>query len=98
MPTRPTPPDCSHGSQQTYIELLALSPLLFALHGEQLFLVSANSDKTPHHIYLSLLYTSWSRGVVKRHNHFKIGINDLELPRYRSGKSKFIFADIQNLC
>ena len=52
MPTRPIPPYCSHGCQQTYIEFLALPPLLFALQSEQLFLVSANSDKTPHHTHL----------------------------------------------
>ena len=47
---------------------------------------------------ISLLYTSGSRGVVKRHNHFKIGINDPELLHYRSGKSKFIFVNVQNPC
>ena len=52
MPTRPTPPHCSHGCQQSYIEFLALPPLLFALQAERLFLVSANSDKTPHHTHL----------------------------------------------
>ena len=35
---------------------------------------------------ISPLYTSGSRGVVKCHNHFKIGINDIELLHYRSGK------------
>ena len=35
---------------------------------------------------ISLLYASGSRGVVKCHNHFKIGINDIELLHYRSGK------------
>ena len=49
MPTRPTPSHCSHGCQQSYIEFLALPSLLFALQGERLFLVSANSDKTSHH-------------------------------------------------
>ena len=36
--------------------------------------------------------------MVKHHNHFKIGINNLELLHYRSGKSKSIFVDIQNPC
>ena len=36
--------------------------------------------------------------MVKRHNHFKIGINDPELLHYRSGKSKFIFVNVQNPC
>ena len=51
-PTRPTSPHCSHGCQQTYVEFLALPPLLFALQAEQLLLVSANSDKKPHHTHL----------------------------------------------
>ena len=51
-PTRPTPPHCSHGCQQTYVEYLALPPLLFALQAEQLFLVSVNSYKTSHHTHL----------------------------------------------
>ena len=45
-----------------------------------------------------LLYASGSRGVVKRHNQFKTGINDPELLHCRSGKSKFIFASVQNPC
>ena len=127
MPTRPTPPHCSHGCQQSYIEFLALPPLLFALQAERLFLVSANSDKTPHHTHLqhakisqkvtemigrhscsqpaeaekkpiSLLYTSKSKGVVKRHNHFKMRINDPQLLHYRSGKSKSIYMNVQNPC
>ena len=52
MPTTPTPPQCSHGCQKSYIEFLALPPLLFALQAEWLFLVSANSNKTPHHTLL----------------------------------------------
>ena len=53
MPTRLTlAPTLSHGCQQSYIEFLALPPLLFALQAERLFLVSANSDKTPHHTHL----------------------------------------------
>ena len=44
---------------------------------------------------ISLLYTSGSRGVVKRHNHIKIGINDPELLHYRSGKSKSTFVNVQ---
>ena len=146
---RRKPPDChahqtdsptlSHGCQRSHVEFFALPPLLFALKAERLFLVSANSDKTPHHTHLQhakssqnhrddwppflltascespsptptahfqlklkkpirLLYTSGSRGVVKRHNHFKIGTNDPELLHYRSGKSKFIFVNVQNPC
>ena len=34
--------------------------------------------------------------MVKRHNHFKIGINGQELLHYRSGESKSIFVDVQN--
>ena len=52
MPTRPTPPHCSHGCQHSYVEFLALQPMLFALQAERLFLVTANSDKTPHHTHL----------------------------------------------
>ena len=35
--------------------------------------------------------------MIKRHNHFKIGINDPELLHYRSGKSKSIFVNVQIL-
>ena len=42
MPTRLTPPQCPQGCQQSYIDFLALPPLLFALQ-------AANSNKTPHH-------------------------------------------------
>ena len=31
--------------------------------------------------------------MVERHNHFKIGINDLELLYYRFGKSKSLFRE-----
>ena len=31
---------------------MALPPLFFALQAEKLILVSANSDKTPHHTHL----------------------------------------------
>ena len=52
-PTRPTPIHCSHGCQQSYVEFSALPALFFfALQAEQLFLVLANSDKTPHHTHL----------------------------------------------
>ena len=36
--------------------------------------------------------------MVKHHNHFKIGINDLELLHYRSGKSKSIFVSKILVC
>ena len=57
---------------------------------------SAEAEKNP----ISLLYTSRSKGMVKRHNHFIIGINDPELLHYRSGKSKSksIFVNVQNPC
>ena len=65
-PTRPTPPHCSHGCQQSYIEFLALPPLLFALQAERLFLVSANSDKTPHHTHLRHANVEYSRLVISK--------------------------------
>ena len=52
MPTRLTPPHCSCDCQQSYSKYLALPPLLFALQAEQLFLVSANCNKTLHHTQL----------------------------------------------
>ena len=45
-------PSLSHGCQRSHVEFFALPPLLFALKAERLFLVSANSDKTPHHTHL----------------------------------------------
>ena len=61
------------------------------------FLLTASCEGPPTTPYR--LYTSRSRGMVKYHNHFKIGIIiDPELPHYRSGKSKSILVDVQNPC
>ena len=74
MLTRLTPPHCSHGCQQSYVEVLAPPPLLYALQAEQLFLVSANSDKTPHHTHLQHAKTSQKSETTSRHSCSRIAV------------------------
>ena len=55
--------------------------------------ISAEAEKN-----LSVCYILLELGMWSCHNHFKIGVNDPELLHYRSGKSKSIFAEVQNPC
>ena len=50
-PTRLTPPHCLMAVNKTTMSFWLYHPYFFALQAERLFLVSANSDKTPHHTH-----------------------------------------------
>ena len=51
-------------------------PLLFALHeqAEQLFLVSANSDKTPHHTHLQHAKISQKSETTGHHSYSQLAV------------------------
>ena len=52
MPTRLTPPHCLTAVNEATLSFWLCHPCFFVLKAEKLFLVSANSDKTPHHTHL----------------------------------------------